>query len=221
MPPRPRIEAERSVEVSLARLSPRFGCGQMLKDLPRFDHPEALVNIMDNYGYRTLHGDKAAQRLLGNSGLLKPFYDNAFSVKLKLRQNFFQSFNQQDLLLAHDPKLKAAWFVGEPRNRMALDNYYRDAVSLGIKAAGITLTGATVRLTPVGWQNLHDLMTDTFIEHNPEVKRIEVMSVIDGVRWRHPSLGLGVTFLNFRETGRVRDVAQGAVRGESGEDIQN
>jgi hypothetical protein len=193
----------------------------MLKSLPKFDHPEALVNVMEKYGYRTLHGDKAARSILGNRGLLKPFYDNAFIEQLRLRNNFHRSYAQQELLLAHDPKLKTAWFVSESRNRVTLANYCRDALSLGLKTLGIVLTGTTVRLTPVGWQNLHDVLTDSFFEKNPDVQRVEVLSLVSGVRWRRPSLGIGVTFLNFQELTRIHNAAQGALRGETGPDIQN
>ncbi len=221
MPPRLRIETERSLEISFARLSPNFGCGQMLNGLPKFDHPEALVNIMESYGYRRLRGDKPAQHILGNSGLLKPFHDNAFGTKLKLRNNFYQSFKDQDVLLGYDPKLKTAWFIAESRNRVTFTNYFRDAVTLGLKSAGLVLVGATVKLTPAGWQNLHDLLSDDFLEKNPEMKRVEVMSLVDGVRWRRPTLGVGVMFLNFRDQVRIGRAAQAAIRGETGEDIQN
>lgn len=221
MPPRPRLEVERSLEINFARLSPRFGCGLMLKDLPRYDGSDALINIMDNYGYRDLAADQSGARTVANRGLLKTFYDNAFSHKLSLRRNFYQSYHEQDLLLAHDSRIKKAWFVGEPENRMALVNYFRDAVSLGLKAAGVALTGATVRLTPLGWQNLSDGLPDEFLDSHPHIKRVDVMSVLSGVRWREPALTLGVTYLNFQELPRIRTAISAALRGERNQDIQS
>ncbi len=221
MPPKLRLETARSLEVSVARLSPRYGCGLMLKKLPGFDGSDAMLNIMENYGYKTLAADKPARKIITNPGLLKPFYENAFSHKVKLPRNFLQSFDKPDLYLAYDPKARTAWFISEPQNRMALVNYFRDAVSLGLKPFGVMLTGATVRLTPVGWQNLHDLLSDEMLEQNPPVKRVEVMSLLAGVRWREPHLGIGVTFLNFSEAVHIGRVTQSALRGEQGEDIVN
>jgi hypothetical protein len=221
MPPRVRLEVERSIEISIARLSDRIGCGQMLQGLPKFDREEPLVNVMGSYGYTEVFADRPAQKILSNRGLLKSFYENAFTNKTKLRNNFHQVYREQNLFLAHDPKAKLCWFVADPQNRMALVNYYRDAASLGLKSLGITLIGATVRLTPVGWQNLHDLLTDRFFELHSEVKRVEVLAVLSGVRWREPNLGLGLTFLNLRELNQISQNTDAALRGESGGEIEN
>lgn len=221
MPPRLKLDVERSLEISIARLSDRIGCGLMLHELPKFDREEPLLNVMGNYGFTDVYADRPAQKLLSNRGLLKSFYENAFNNKTKLRTNFHQVYREHDLFLAFDPKVKHCWFVADPQNRMALINYNRDAASLGLKSLGIVLTGAKVRLTPFGWQNLHELLSDRFFELHPEVKRIEVLSVLSGVRWREPNLGLGVTFLNFRELAQVMENTEAALRGESGGEIQN
>lgn len=221
MPPRIRLEVERSIEISIARLSDRIGCGLMLRGLPKFDREEPLMNVMGSYGYTEVFADRPAQKILSNRGLLKSFYQNAFNNKTKLRNNFFQVYREQNLFLAHDPTVKHCWFVADPQNRMALVNYYRDAGSLGLKSLGIILVGATVRLTPAGWQNLYDLLTDRFFELHSEVKRVEVLSVLSGVRWREPNLGLGVTFLNFREMDQISQSTEAALRGESGGEIEN
>lgn len=221
MPPRVRLEVERSMEISFARLSDRIGCGLMLHGLPKFDREEPLINVMGNYGYTEVFADRPAQKILSNRGLLKSFYENAFNNKTKLRNNFHQVYRGQGLFLAHDPKAKRCWFVADPQNRMALANYHRDAVSLALKSLGITLVGATVRLTPVAWQNLHDLLTDRFFELHSEVKRVEVLAVLSGVRWREPNLGLGLTFLNLRELDQISQSTEAALRGESGGEIEN
>jgi hypothetical protein len=204
----------------MSRLSPQYGCGLMLKGIPRYRRSDALVNIMQNYGYTTLAADKAAQRTVDNSGLLKTFFDNAFTHKMPLRTNFHTVYGQKDTFLACDPRLKAAWFIGEPQNRMALTNYCRDAVSLGLKPFGVTLTGSTVRLTALGWQNLHDLLSNDFLDSHATVKRVEVMSMLSGVRWREPHLGVGVTWLNFRDINGIREATESVLRGENNGEIQ-
>ena len=218
MPARLRLDVERSLEISLARLSPRYGCGLMLRNLEGFDESDALLNVMNNYGYARLSADRPARRIVANPALLKPFYDNAFAEKLPIRRNFYQVYGEQDVFVALDAKAKQCWFVSEPPNRMALVNYFRDAVSLGLKALGAMLVGSTPRLTPVGWQNLHDLLSDEFFILHPSVKRVEVMSAIAGARWREPSLGLGVSMLNLKEPAAVRQAAKGALAGEDRED---
>ena len=213
MPTKLRIEAYRSLEITSAALSPVFGCGLMLHDLPRFNASDPLHNAMANYGYENLFADKAAQKLVENSGLLKQFYDSAFTNKTPLRQNFKSVYGHLEVFMAIDASSKTAWFVADPDNRIALMNYYRDAVSLGIKPLGILLLGSTVRLTPAGWQNLFDLLSDKLFNAHPDVRRVEIMGALDGVRWRAGTLSLGVTLLNFREFPDIESAVRTALRG--------
>jgi hypothetical protein len=118
--------------------------------------------------------------------------------------------------MAIDATAKTAWFVADANNRVALMNYYRDAVSLGLKPLGVLLLGSIVRITAAGWQNLFDLLTDKFFNANPEVHRIEIMGVLDGVRWRANTLSLGVTLMNFRELPEIESAVQTALRGPAG-----
>ncbi len=218
MPVKLRLDIERSLEVSLARLSSKYGCGLMLASLPKYDESDALLAVMDHYGYKHLAADRAAQRIISNPTLLKSFYENAFEHKRPIRRNFYDTFGNQDLFLAIDPKQKSAWFVSEPPNKIALVNYFRDSVSLGLKALGVMLTGSTPRLTPLGWQNLHDVLADEFFLRHPEVKHVEVMSTIAGARWREPNLGLGVTMLNLKGLTQIREMVEGALLGQNRED---
>ncbi len=221
MPAKLRLESHRSLEISFVKLSPRYGCGLMLANLPKFDPSDPLLNAMTNYGYPTLAADKLATKLVQNPGLLKQFYDNAFSNKMTLRQNFRGVYGHLEVFMAFDPQSRTAWFLAEPQNRMALVNYFRDAASLGLKPLGVLLLGSTVRLTPVGWQNLYDLLTDKFFNAHTGIQRVEVMSVMAGVRWRSNCLGLGVTLLNFRELAEIQAAVEAALRGETGPEIQN
>jgi len=221
MPAKLRLEAFRMLEISLARLSPQYGCGQMLRGLPKLGGPDPLLNAMSTYGFPELAADKSAQKLFQNSALLKQFYDNAFTNKTALKQNFRSVYGHLEAYLALDSQARAAWFVAEPPNRIALVNYFRDATTLGLKPLGVLLLGSTVRLTPVGWQNLYDQLTDKFFNDHPGVQRVEVMSVLGGVRWRANCLGLGVTLLNFREPADIQDLVDSAMSGATGPDIHN
>ncbi|MEO0085308.1 MAG: hypothetical protein ABIK37_01615, partial [candidate division WOR-3 bacterium] len=214
-----RLETHRSIEVSQARLSPRIGCGLMLASVPRFESSDALMNIMGNYGYTSVRADKPAQAILRNSALLKTFYDNCFNNKTPLRQNFRATFGHLEITLAIDQDAKTAWFIADQQNRIALTNYYRDATSLSLKSVGVLLLGSTIRLTPVGWQNLHDLLTDDFLQAHRDIERVEIMTVMSGVRWRRPSLGIGLTLLNVREPADIKTAVEAALRGEGGDEV--
>jgi hypothetical protein len=220
MPTKLRLEAHRSLEISLATLSPNFGCGKMLRSLPRFNASDPLLNAMSNYGYPELAGDKPSQKLVENSGLLKQFFDNAFTNKMPLRQNFKGTYGHLEVFMALDAPVRTAWFVADPTNRVALENYFRDAVSLSLKTLGILLLGSTVRLTAAGWQNLHDLLSGKFLDEHQDIQRVEIMGTLAGVRWRASCLGLGVMLLNFRELPEVFASVKAAMRGGSGPQIQ-
>ncbi|MBM3315416.1 hypothetical protein FJY71_06205 [candidate division WOR-3 bacterium] len=219
MPARPRLDLYRSIEVTVSRLSPRIGCGLMLAGIPPFESADALMNVLSNYGYNRVLADRPAQKLVANPGLLKSLYENCFNNRVPLRQNFRQVYGHLDVFLACDPSQKTVWFVSDPHNKMALVNYYRDAVSLTLKADGRLLLGSTPRLTPVGWQNLHDLLTDEFFKLHRSIERVEIMSVAAGVRWRQPTLGLGLPMLNLKDLAEIQNVVGAAIRGESGTDI--
>ena len=221
MPTKLRLDGHRSLEISVATLSPAFGCGQMLDSLPRLNASEPLHNAMHNYGYENLFADKAAQKMIENPGLLKQFYDSTFTNKAQLRQNFRSVYGHLEVYMAIDATAKTAWFVADPTNRVTLANYYRDAVSLGVKPLGVLLLGSIIRITPAGWQNLFDLLTDKFFNANPGIHRIEILGVLDGVRWRANTLGLGVTLLNFRELPEIVAAVGAALRGSAGPEIRH
>jgi len=190
----------------------------MLHNLPRYTESEMLQSVLAEYGYGTVHADKSARKIVSDSALLGIFHDNAIEAKTPLADNFLQVFGNHDLLMAHDLKEKAAWLVSEAFNKLELANYYRDAVRIGLQPTGLVLTGSVPRLTPMGWQNLHDLLSDEFLAQHPTVKRIEIMSSIPGTRWREPSLGLGVTMLNLNDIDKLRKAVDASLKGENRED---
>lgn len=219
MPAKFRLDQYHSIEISVAKLSEKYGCGLMLKGLGAAGTSDPLVNVLSNYGYTAIRADRPAQKIIENSGLLKQFYDNAFSSKTPLRQNFKQVYGHLEVLLACDAQAKTVWFVADPHNRMALANYFRDAISLGLKGLGVLLTGSMIRLTNVGWQNLYDLLPDKLFNDNRAIQRVEVLSVLSGVRWRPPSLSVGVTALNFREPAELKSALTEAL-GTAGSEVQ-
>jgi hypothetical protein len=215
MPAKLRLEAHRSLEISLAALSPAFGCGLMLRSLPRFNASDPMHNAMANYGFENLSADKAAQKIIENSGLLKQFYENTFTAKTPLRQNFKTVYGHLEVYMAIDATTKSAWFVADPANRMALVNYYRDAVGLGLKPLGVLLLGSTVRLTAAGWQNVYDLLSDKFFSAHAGIKRVEILGVEGGARYRADTLGIGASLLNLREFPEIVATVGAAFRSAS------
>jgi hypothetical protein len=215
MPTKLRIETQRSLELTSATLSPTFGCGAMLRSLPRFGASDPLHNVMANYGCENLFADKAAQKTIENSGLLKQFFDGAFTNKTPLRQNFRNVYGHLEVFMAIDAAAKTAWFVADPTNRMALMNYDRDALSVSLKTLGVLLLGSTVRLTAAGWQNLHDLLGDKFFNAHPAIRRIEILGVEGGARLRADTLGIGASLLNLREFPEIVAAVETALRGSS------
>ncbi len=207
------------MEIAFKYLSPRIGCGLMLTNLPRFSASDPLNAIMSNYGYDKIFADKSAQKIITNTGLLRNFYDNAFSNKASLFQNFRSVFGNQEVYLVTDPTIKTVWFIADPTNKIALNNYFRDAVSLGLKADGILLLGSIPKLTPAGWQNLYDLMNEGFFQKSRGIERVEIMSLITGVRWRAPTLGMGVTFLNLHNLEEIKTTITEALRGGANDKI--
>jgi hypothetical protein len=212
MPPILRLNFLRAIRVSIDYLSPKIGCGKVLASIPIFPASESFLKAMESYGIKIIYADKIAQKYLTNSKFAGPFMSNAATGKTSLEANFKFSFTTADMVLAYDDRKGSAWFLAEPDNKLALENYYRDAVPNILKSLGLTLTGSTVRLTPYGWQNLFDVINADFVRSHPEVKRIEVMTVLAGLRWRPPDLGLGITLLNFAEPDKIKNDIEALIK---------
>ena len=205
MPPILRLNNTRVIKVLIDHLSPKIGCGKVLTSIPVFNSAESFRKAMESYGVKIIYADKAAHKYLENSKMTGPFISNIMTSKTPIDSNFKYSFPNTDIVLAVDDEKGNAWFLAEPSNRLALENYYRDAVPNILKSLGVTLTGSTVRLTPYGWQNMFDIVNADFIHNHPDVKRVEVMTVLAGLRWREPDLGMGITLLNFTEPDKIRN----------------
>jgi hypothetical protein len=212
MPPMLRINITHVIKVSIDNLSPKIGCGKILASVPIFPASESFHKAMESYGIKIIYADKPAQKHLANSKYSGPFISNAATGKTAIDLNFKFSFTSADMYLAYDDKKESAWFVSELSSKLALENYYRDAVPNILKGLGVTLTGSVVRLTPYGWQNIFDIINSDFVHNHLEVKRVEVMTVLAGLRWRTPDLGLGITLLNFTEPEKIRSDIEGLLK---------
>jgi len=201
-----RLTAEKLLDVNSSWLSPRIGCGQMLSGIPRYSGSEVLRDVMREYGYDIVHADKQATKLLDNNdSLVRTFCSNFEGTKMPIKVNYRSAFGLKDLFLVLDLITKSAYFIASPESKLALNNYFRDAMPGLMQNFKVTLGGSTNRLTPIGWQNLHDVMTEgNFRIDFPEVQKIEIMSTLPGARWRQPTLEVGVQLMNFTEAKAIR-----------------
>ena len=131
--------------------------------------------------------------------LLRTFCTNAEVNKMTLKLNFKTVYAGKDILLALDAPKKTAYFLGSTDHRLMLTNYYRDVMPKLAEVLRMSVGGSTSRLTAGGWQSLHDVINDiNFKADFAEVDKVEVMSTVASVRWRKPTLELGVNLLNFQ-----------------------
>ena len=202
-----RIVTEKMLAVNSSWLSTKIGCGMMLAGMPRYPANEVLHEVMRGYGHSDIHADKQAAKYLdSNESLLRTFCANAEEGKMPLKANYRAVFGKKDTLLVLDLNGRSCYFVLAPENKLALNNYYRDVAPGMMQSFGIVLSGSTNRLTPVGWQNLHDLMTiGDFRNDFSDARKIEVMSSLPTCRWRAPEIELGVNMLNFSDARSIRE----------------
>ena len=217
-----RVFVERVLPINSGFLSPRIGCGLMLTRIPSYQANDVFRDVMKVYGFPNLRADKPAAKILDeDEDLMRQFCINAETGKMPLRLNFRGVYATKEAFLLLDTPRKTAYFVGAPDNRLALTNYYRDAMFKLPELLNLVLAGSINRLTPVGWQNLHDIMNDVnFRNAYPGVERIEVMASIPSVRWRKPVLEIGVNLLNFSNAKAIRQaMATEVVGGTEGDNI--
>jgi hypothetical protein len=195
MPQGSRIEVFRWLEIDQDKLSPRIGGGLVLQRTPKFYGGEAFNKILELYDIKNIYADKIAQGLLQKEEIVKYFCGNALK-SISLNENFRLTFANYSMILLIDYKKESAWFLGIVENRLLFVNYYREVVPDILKESGVSLSGSFNRLLPIGWQNLYDVIINDFVQENPQVKTIEILSVITDVRWRQPILGIGINLLN-------------------------
>ncbi len=211
MPQGSRIEVFRRLKIDQDKLSPRIGCGLVLQRTPKFYGGEAFNKILERYDIKNIYADKIAQGLLQKEEIVKYFCANALK-SISLNENFRLIFANYSIILLFDYKKESAWFLGIVENRLPFVNYYREVVPNILKESGILLSGSFNRLLPIGWQNLYDVIINDFIQENPQVKTIEILSVITDVRWRQPVLGIGIYLLNLASVKAVSEKISSILR---------
>jgi hypothetical protein len=201
-----RIVTEKLINVDQALLSPKIGCGLMLSRIPRYSPNDVLREVIQSYDYETVFADKQAAKFLdSNESLVRSFCSNAEGSRMPIKVNYKAAFGLKDVFLVLDLNAKSAYFIQAPENKLALNNYYRDVMPGLMQSFGVALSGSTNRLTPVGWQSLHDLMTDgDFRSDFPDVEKIEIMSTLSTSRWRKPVAEIGVNMLNLSDPKSIR-----------------
>jgi hypothetical protein len=213
-----RINTERMLTINSGFLSPRISCGLMLTKVPPYQANDVFRDVMRTYGHPNLYADKPAAKILDeDEDLMRQFCANAEANKMVLKPNFRGVYSSKEVYLALDAHKKAAYFLTAPEHKLALVNYYRDAMPNIVKILNVTLGGSTNRLTPVGWQNLHDVLNDiTFRVDYPELDRIEITASLSDIRWRNPTLEIGINILNFSNPNAIREGIRKEVKGFSG-----
>ncbi len=200
-----RIVKNRYLIIDQSILNPRIGCGLVLATIPRYYNiSEQFRKALSVYGIKILYADKNAQLFLEKENLVKDFCQNALTG-MALHSNLQKVFNDKQIFLLIDPSKETGWLLAKPENRLPFLNYYKDVVPILLKRAGILLSGSSQRLLPLGWQNLYDVFDEDFIKNHPEIKSIEILSVLTDTRFRYPVLSIGINLLNIKPADAVRD----------------
>lgn len=198
-------EEEKFLIISSEYLNEKIGCEAILKNIPVFHEIVGLCQAFKNYGIDEVRADKLAQKILQKEEIVGPFCSNALVNKIPLKPNFRTSFLNQDIYLIVDEYKKIAYFISEPANKLALVNYYRDAVPNLAKKLNILIRGALMKLNPKGFKNLYELLNSEIIPLLKErnIKNIEIISAGVGISIVNHSLRLETGVINFYDTPKL------------------
>jgi hypothetical protein len=201
-----RVNQDHSLQIQSNLLNPKIACGLMLSKIPPFKGNDVFREVMSSYGFHHVNTDREAAKLLEDKEeLMRAFCTNAEVNKMALKMNFKVVYGAKEMLLALDAPMKTAYFLAASDNRLMLTNYSRDVMPKLAERLRLAVSGATSRLTAVGWQNVHDLINDiNFKSDFAEIDKLELTSSVAGARWRKPVLELGVNLLNFKDPASIR-----------------
>lgn len=191
-----RLESKCWLEINRDKLSSHLGCGLVLSQTPKFHSSEAFHQVFRSYQIQNIYADKTAQKILRTEKIVAVFCKNALAG-VALNENFRSVFQKYKLIFLLDRQKESCWILGDADNRLPFLNYYREIIPNILREYGINLTGSTVRLLPIGWQNLYDLIEMEIFKEHPEIKNIEILSLITDVRYCNNTLGLGINLLNL------------------------
>jgi hypothetical protein len=206
MPAVLRVQPGRLLAVDSSLLDPDAGCGLMLAQNAHYEGNYVFFDVMRRYGFPNVFADRMATGIIDErEDLMRDFCHNVDAVHSPLELNFRTIYASCNIILALDSAKHDAHFVADPGNRLALTNYFRDAIPGIAKALGITITGWRERLLPVGWQNLYDVTREKrFILDYPDLKRIDITPGVPTIEWHGPALEIGVNVLNLSDARTIR-----------------
>lgn len=192
-------EEEKFLIISSQYLNEKIGCGAILKNIPIFHEIVGICQAFKNYGIDEVRADKQAQKILQKEEIVGPFCSNALVNKIPLRHNFRTSFLNQDICLIVDEYKKIAYFISEPANKLAIINYYRDAIPNLAKKLNILVRGALTKLNSKGYKNLYELLNSEIISLLKEknIKSIEIIGAGVGISIINHSLRIETGLINF------------------------
>ncbi|MEO0116046.1 MAG: hypothetical protein ABIK97_00715 [candidate division WOR-3 bacterium] len=201
-----RLVTEKFLFISEDLLFPKIGTGLLLATLPKFIPLDSVAQVFVSYGLNELYADKKAKRYWEKEEFVGPFCTNFIVNKMPLLENFRAVFGKEDIYFLVDQDKKKGFFIAEKENIVIATNYHRDAMPKLLKNLGIVLWGSTIKINPLGWQNLYELLTSDFLKNFPEVKRIEIISTAPGIRFKPPALQLEVALINFSSLEKIKEV---------------
>ncbi len=201
-----RLVTEKFLFISEDLLFPKIGTGLLLATLPKFIPLDSVAQVFVSYGLNELYADKKAKRYWEKEEFVGPFCTNLIVNKMSLVENFRAVFGKEDIYFLVDQDKKKGFFIAEKENIVIATNYHRDAMPKLLKNLGIVLWGSTIKINPLGWQNLYELLTSDFLKNFPEVKRIEIISTAPGIRFKPPALQLEVALINFSSLEKIKEV---------------
>ncbi len=198
-------EEEKFLIISSQYLNEKIGCGAILKNIPIFHEIVGLCQAFKNYGINEVRADKQAQKILQKEEIVGPFCSNALVNKIPLRHNFRMSFLNQDINLIVDEEKKIAYFISEPTNKLAIVNYYRDAIPNLAKKLNILIRGALTKLNSKGYKNLYELLNSEiiFLLKEKNIKSIEIISANVGISVVNHSLRIETGLINFLDVKKL------------------
>jgi len=199
-----RVNTIRYLEVNQDKLNPQLGCGSVMKQIPKFYGGDAFHKAMAKYGISHTFADQPAKLHLQTDTVVRNLYLYS-RESIPLHENFYNAFRKRPVLLIVDYKKESVWFIGDTQKQLPFVNYYRDVMPHIVREWGIILSGSFQGLTPLGWQNLYDAINYRFISANPKIKTVEILSIVNDVRWRPPVLNLGINFLNISLPDVIRE----------------
>ncbi len=207
-----RLMRDKFLLISEDLLFPKIGTGLLLRSLPKLVPMENLHQVFKSYGLSEAYADKKAKKVWEKEEFVGPFCTNLIVNKMPLIDNFRAVFDKEEIYLLLDQEKGNAFFIAEKENLVIATNYHRDAMPKLLQRLGVTLWGSTLKINPLGWQNLYEILSSDFLLTFPQVKRIEVISTAPGIRFKPPAVQIEVALINFSPPEKIKEVLSEAIK---------